>query len=896
MRRPVLIGAVILVLLVAAAILVAVLRGSGGSGFSYRIDPGVRFAEDALPGLDGRPDRAIGTVIDPNGQRADFALGEVIMPRGKQPEVKSFISKYGGRILRSGRSQPIEGLTPAGYHPRNNGLVLIRVDLGKSDVADIAADMNAVGVDGRFTFSSQDAVRFVAMLARERKLPLAPNMIVRGADSKEHPTDTGGNLDAERFPWMTDDDNRSTPNFDEGLSVGVARAWDYLSYKHAVGQPGERIPTYAAIIDGGFALDDAGVPRDGNKDYFYYGSKPLQVDMVDNDGTAGGENRLKCTGGASCPWHGQGAFGVLGAVPRNAYGSAGSGGPVVVPILIRADSTWYELYEGMYRLADAIRAASLYGGGTKRPFVISISSTENCPPFVCIIAEAFGPEQLAKYMQRTVLTATTFGSVVVAAAGNDTRDLDAPDLLIPCELDAVICVGAIVNDSNPDTEDGSAQSYSNYGNNVDIWAPSNITSTSDPQVAAKDDDDVCATSPTTPAYKCDELRTFGGTSASAPFVAGVIALMAALDSNTPAAGELPPAGTPRVNAIRSILRDTANGYADHDDDCGGCRAAADDPKVSPGYIDALRAVLRVRPNLPPTVTVTQPADGTRVAWKHTISFKADYSDPEVSSGDISELYRWAGTVRYQSDQDGLLCEAKLPPYSCTTTLTPGGLTLGQHRITVTAMDPFGATASDVIALDVVNQPPKVEITSPDQSLTLYSDVPTTLNAYVTDPDESIDDQHVSWTSNLDGQLGKARHKSVLLTAGIHVLSATAVDGKGLTASDDITVRVKSGVGLPSPTIIYPGANDPCCFSPGHVITLRGKAIDEEDGQLPGASLRWYSDIDGYLGRGKSLSVTLSGPETPCYPEYRRHQIRLVARDSDGNRVSVRRQIAIGAVC
>jgi hypothetical protein len=212
------------------------------------------------------------------------------------------------------------------------------------------------------------------------------------------------------------------------------------------------------------------------------------------------------------------------------------------------------------------------------------------------------------------------------------------------------------------------------------------------------------------------------------------------------------------------------------------------------------------------------------------------------------------------------------------------------------VDPFGASASRVISLEVVNQAPKVEITSPDGSQALYPDVPTTLNAYVTDPDESIDDENVRWSSNLDGPLGKGHHRSVLLSAGMHVLKATAVDGKGLSASDDITVRVKSGAGLPSPSIIYPGANGPCCFSPGQVIVLRGKAVDEEDGLLPGGSLRWYSDRDGFLGRGRRLSVTLSGPETPCFPEYRRHQITLVARDSDGNRVSVSRQVSIGLVC
>ena len=867
LRHRAVIGALALALLLAVALLLAFDRD--GNDFSFAVDPTIAYEGDELPGLNGGPPRRIGTMISPTGERDDFALDEVIALPRDGDALDEFVSRYGGRVLESGRGQRIEGLSAPGHRPARLPLRLIEVDSSRSDTSDIAGNMEEAGFSGRFVFSSEKALRFVAMLARERDVPIAPNPVVRGSVSKEHPTAAGGNLDAELWPWMTD----------TGLSVGVARAWDYLVYKKALGEPGERTPTYAAVIDGGFALSASGVPLDGNRDYFYYGAKPIQADMVGKDGAAGGENRTSCSGGASCPWHGQASFGVLGAVPRNGFGSAGTGGPVVVPILINVDWTWYGALAGMYNLADAIRSSVLFGGGAKRASVISISILGSCYS-ACGLSEVIGKEDLTDYMQRTVLTATAFGAVVVAAAGNESNDLDESlteagwSDWIPCELTAVVCVGAITNS-------GTAQSYSNYGGNVDIWAPTNILSTTNPIVVDADADNVCNS---TSNNACDELATFGGTSASTPFVAGVIALMSDLDNNAPPRAALPPAGTPRVNEIRSILRSTAN--------------ASTDAKVSPGYVDALEAVLRVRPNDEPTVQLLRPADGAQVGWQKRITFEVEYADPEVDAGDVSELYRWPGTVRYESDLDGLLCQSSLPPrYTCTTPETPAGLTVGTHRVAVTAVDPFGGRATQTISLRAVNGPPTVSISSPDPSATLFSDIPTTLNAYVTDPDaEPIPDDRVSWASSLDGPLGTGRRASVILSQGSHTLTATAVDGKGVSGTNSVTVQVRSGVGVPSPAITYPGPDDPCCFSPGETLVLRGTASDEEDGDLPGTAFRWFSDLDGFLGRGSSRPVTLSGPETPCYPEYRRHTITLRARDTDGNEVSVSRRISIGAVC
>jgi hypothetical protein len=100
-------------------------------------------------------------------------------------------------------------------------------------------------------------------------------------------------------------------------------------------------------------------------------------------------------------------------------------------------------------------------------------------------------------------------------------------LRYPCSAEHVICVGAL--DDNVTTR----INYSNFGPSVDIFAPTNIPVMSQP--ANNNSNPSSAAGP----------ATFGGTSASAPFVAGVAAMVKAID---PALSS---------NEVSSLLRETA---------------------------------------------------------------------------------------------------------------------------------------------------------------------------------------------------------------------------------------------------------------------------------------------------------------------------------------------------
>ena len=82
------------------------------------------------------------------------------------------------------------------------------------------------------------------------------------------------------------------------------------------------------------------------------------------------------------------------------------------------------------------------------------------------------------------------GSVVIFAAGNDDREIASGEL---CDLEEVLCVSAIDSYGRP-------TAYTNYGDAIDIAAPSATVS-----IAPQEQTTI----------------NFGGTSAAAPVVAGI---------------------------------------------------------------------------------------------------------------------------------------------------------------------------------------------------------------------------------------------------------------------------------------------------------------------------------------------------------------------------------------
>jgi uncharacterized protein YjbI with pentapeptide repeats len=193
-------------------------------------------------------------------------------------------------------------------------------------------------------------------------------------------------------------------------------------------------------------------------------------------------------------------------------------------------------------------------------------------------------------------------------------------------------------------------------------------------------------------------------------------------------------------------------------------------------------------NLPPTITLTSPADGASVPFGETITISADAADPDGSIRRV-EIYG-----------DGALLAYVFAPYTFDWTNVPAG----PHEIYAIAYDDYGvfsgdgaSTQSETVTVIVEgqqnNQPPSVEITSPRNNQRVYRWWGTDFEVEASDPDGII--TKVEFYA--DGTLLHTDTSAPYsfwwkpTSRGNHTLTAKAYDDGGAeTTSDPVTVRVR----------------------------------------------------------------------------------------------------------
>lgn len=783
---------------------------------SYEIDTDIGPQVAVLPGLNGGPERRVGVAVGTEGILEPFVVNEVIFRPESPADLETFLNNYDGMVLRDGTATLLPDSDPPPPDlPDSTGWYLIRVDSGLSPLDDLAENMERGGIRGHWLFSSEETARTASLVAREYEREITLNFTMELAQTpvKEHPDDAGGNLDARTWPWMTEDDDPNQPG-EQGLSVGVIHAWEYVRYKGYPPTDTSYSPVKVAIIDAGFDLDEyTGEPLFGADDFPF--TIP-QLDMVGNDWTAGGAGYgfPNCNG---C-WHGHLSYGVCCALSQNWYGTAGtSGGWEIKPLLIKVtgdiDTVTNAIYNAIYNSADVIHDSAGFDCG-----------------WWC---KNFGGGNALKAV---VKSAKNYDTIFVTPANNHGKDISDRDQM-PCNLDGSVCVGAV-------GQDGNATGYSNWGTIVDTWAPTDILSTVTRVSSGRDTNDV----------GIDELHQFGGTSASGPYLAGIVALMKMVNPLL------------SYEEVKTILVTTAN--------------PSNDPKViDHGYVDAYRAVKAASPNLPPTVQIIEPENSASEQYSN-VFFRAQVTDPETPSlawisADFSSI------VEFTSNIDGILCTATGDATNGGTMLSceASELSLGEHVITAKVTDPFGGKGEDSINIEVINKPPWVKITYPPDGSTYYTNQQINLRGYAFD-EEVYGKIPVSWTSNIDGTIGTSEDFWVSLSEGDHTITLTATDEKAESATDSITLYVQSasGDGYPAVEIVEPTNN--ALFGPDDTITFTGRATDPEDGEISAdAAFKWYSNIDGSLGTGKTYQTS----DLYFSPESTTHTITLEVTDSDGNK-------------
>jgi hypothetical protein len=131
---------------------------------------------------------------------------------------------------------------------------------------------------------------------------------------------------------------------------------------------------------------------------------------------------------------------------------------------------------------------------------------------------------------------------------------------------------------------------------------------------------------------------------------------------------------------------------------------------------------------------------------------------------------------------------------------------GAHQLVATVFDYFQELQpgdnDDVFNYDV-NGLPVMTILSPSNGQDYVSTDKITFSATTNDPEDGDLSTQVSWSSSVDGPIAKGNEITALLSAGNHIITATAVDNTGASASKQVSVFVEEYNSAPSATIISP---------------------------------------------------------------------------------------------
>ncbi|MEU8050104.1 S8/S53 family peptidase [Micromonospora haikouensis] len=628
---------------------------------------------------------------------------------------------------------------------------LVRVDADRADPAKLVEDLRAAepGQSGTYRVGDERALRLLALAAAEWR---AGTELV--LDWLVEPT---GIADGEVYEAPDITNNVFDWMFMEyggAMDIGVAPAWQLLEAKGKLTKQVKYL-----VQDGGFQ---------SNPDF------PTKVSLHSVEW--GKTNTNDCTGGTPCPWHATDV--VLAAMGRvdNGYGTAGPAGPVVDELV--AVRNGIEYWTVLRRLEKAAEAS--------HPDVVNLSFTRDVN---------LGKSSASKWTDRRMKHIRDTGALIVSSAGNDTANIDGDTLYVPCESTHVMCVGGMRTDA---TLDG----MSNFGTSdlttsVEIYGPMCVNGLKDPG---------------NPAVNKTHSQ-FCGTSAAAPFVGGVAALVMAADPSLTAA------------QVRDILNDTAH--------VGGLGAKV---TGSQRRVDALAAVakaLGVKVDKP-AVSISAPTTGQHVGVGQSVDLWGKATDFLGKQLPITWISSLDGVLGHESQ-----------------TFVPS-LSPGTHVITAKATDGLGRTGSATVSVTVVDSPTTAAIISPPVGLTLAPGQSVSLVGTSHDPDAfgPVPDAEASWTVRRGGTVvhQQTGHQALLpagkVTAGSYTATFTA---GGASAQRSFTVTaLLAGQNRPTATITKPAAALDLSVVDGKpkVVAFAGTATDVEDGAVAGTRYRWTAYGDG----------------------------------------------------
>lgn len=485
--------------------------------FEYRIDTTLVAEPARVP--DGQQKFLnVGVILNPEGDRAQFVEGEVVLQSDKIGYVKQFADTWKGKILADDTlPQANPKLVPKIRDiPLTNGFFRVGVNVDRMSTKEIPGLAKQAGLHGKYTFSSENVLKLFGLYLKEAvngNKFITLNTVFRAhqctiTSTHEHPLVPSapdpslwneGFNDAYSFGWTSDAD------------MQLIEAWDLIDLLGAT--VGRRT---LCVLDRSFDI---------NEDF----EGCIEYDFINGDHNAdsGGD------------YHGLGSLSMACAQTDNEFGSVGTGHKVVQPMAFHHNYT-------MWQSARAIRTAIHWGAD-----IVSMSFGVPCDWWCSLIFGLAGDAPLTLAVDE----AYDHGLVLLASAGNDELNLNLHHIL-PVEAatstgKTPIGVGAITLDTKRAVRSDRFDWGSNYGRNVDIWAPG----------AGGAEALLLWVSPN-PGD--DDLRAFGGTSCAAPYTAGIVAMMQAVNPLLD------------KDQIQALLQATAN--------------TSPDLRVETGYVNAFGAV------------------------------------------------------------------------------------------------------------------------------------------------------------------------------------------------------------------------------------------------------------------------------------------------------------------
>ena len=243
------------------------------------------------------------------------------------------------------------------------------------------------------------------------------------------------------------------------------------------------------------------------------------------------------------------------------------------------------------------------------------------------------------------------------------------------------------------------------------------------------------------------------------------------------------------------------------------------------------------------------------------------------------LLRWgsipnaAGYIVYESaKEDFTSYDSILVTGQTTASYTSKPRGLHYFRLRAFSDYAFGALGDPVSVR--VTSAPQVEILSPSNGGSVAQGERVLFLARAFDQEEgNLAGGSITWTSSRDGVF--AAGNLVLydrLSLGIHLITMTARNNFGASASDTVAFIITTG-GNRAPQVSITNPGNGSSANRGQAILFLAQGSDPEEGQLAEDRFYWLSGRDGFFGSGGSLAY--SGLSLGA------HTIRVVGRDFQG---------------